>query len=180
MEQNHFLTRVRFFGALSPFRLFWHQLMRKAFTSHASYVVQHALRISRGNKLSRPLILAFSFLVVAAMHIVADPHPSMCLAWLQLRYYANIVLAIAGEEVAVKLWTHIIPPSRPQKTALRLRRANGHREAKKQSRDNGSNVAANNERHSTDLPKRRWLGYLWVIAFNTWSASKLVYAATRC
>ena len=145
--------------------------MRKTFTSHASYIVRHVLRVPRQNKLSRPLVLAFSFLIVAVMHVVADPDPSVCRAWMQLRYYASVFAGIVLESVIISLWTrYTASDSRKLKSRIR-------REVNKDHRDDESAPNGNTRSSSS---KWRWFGYLWVMAFHTWAASKLVYGTAHC
>ena len=152
---------------LRLYRVFWHQLMRKAFTSHATVLVRRVVNISTRNNLSRHLVLLFSFLIVALMHVFASPTPSLCLAWPQLRYYGSNVMAIVAEDTIIRLCS-------------RVEVSTGKTRVRSVTKGKFGDITRKEERVNIALPNWRWLGYLWVMAFDIWATSKLVYATAKC
>lgn len=135
----------------NDYRHFWHQLMRKAFTSHAVALTQ-ALGLPKRHQLTRYLILVSAFLISAAMHMLAAPGLERCSVYPQIRYYGSIVGAIVLEDIAVRTTRWIQRPSRDEKPKL-----------------------------ATAYPNRRpalfWrvLGHVWVGSFHIWAGSKVIY-----
>ena len=141
--------------------------MRKAFTSHAILIVKLIPGLS-STKLLRHLILFVSFLIVALMHIFTAANPTLCLAWPQIRYYGSTALAILVEDIAIGLWGQIDINAKGTKAA---------RSAKKGSRESSKEVIVQGPKVSKFWP---WVGYVWVMSFDMWATSKLVYATTQC
>lgn len=75
--------------------------MRKAFTSHAAFVVNKILRFPQNSQVSRYLIVIVTFAISALLHIVSATTSFQCGAAAQIRYYASIVLAIFIEDTVI-------------------------------------------------------------------------------
>ena len=157
--------------------------MRKAFTSHAVFIVTRILRLPKNGQVTRYLIIVFTFLISALLHILASPGIERCCAWPQLRYYLSTIAAIFIEDAVITVYkrftksraltSRVTTDSKPQgldapKTPIvansRVPAANTSRALKRQS-------TTNNE------PSYLWrlVGYTWVISFHVWAGSKLMY-----
>ncbi|MCJ1321831.1 hypothetical protein MMC15_007176 [Xylographa vitiligo] len=161
---------------------FWHQLMRKGFTSNAGFLVTHVLGLSARTPIARYLTLFVSFIIVAVLHILASPAPFRCSIWPQVRYYGSIACAIVVEDavmaLALKVRQHFL--RKEPKGVLEVRPKEGNPGVL----DNGDGVEQRGL-NSTPIdlfPARNWrmVGYVWVALFDMWATSKLVYAAAAC
>ena len=170
-------------------RLFWHQLMRKAFTSHAVFLATRVLHLPPRTKTTRYFILFFSFLIVAVMHIFTNPTPSLCTAWPQIRYYASTALAIMIEDTVIALGRGktCIEETRPsdgldqkrkEGTSKKFARGDNHMDSPRVH----SRTFCSRGPGSSGAPKLGWriLGYCWVVSFDMWATSKLIYATAQC
>ena len=87
------------------FRVFWHKLMRKAFTSHAAFLIHHILGMPRGTGLARHAIVLIAFLVSGVMHAMVPP-VSLCEGVWQMAYYSCVGITIAAENVLGQVFRH--------------------------------------------------------------------------
>lgn len=78
-------------------RIFWHKLMRKAFTGHASLLVYDVLGMPRRAPRSRAAIIFLAFLISGVMHSLATPLPLMCAAPLTMLYYCGVGATVVLE-----------------------------------------------------------------------------------
>ena len=86
-------------------RFFWHHLMRKAFTSHAVFVVSRVLRLPRQSQVSRYLVIVVTFLISAVLHVASSGNYSFrCSVLPQVRFYMSIVAVIIVEDVVIKTY----------------------------------------------------------------------------
>ncbi|MCJ1418677.1 hypothetical protein MMC32_005026 [Xylographa parallela] len=83
---------------------FWHHLMRKAFTSHAVFIVNRVLHLPRNNPASRYLIIVLTFLISAGLHVAAGIAPVRCAIYAQTRYYFSIAAVIMLEDAVLWLY----------------------------------------------------------------------------
>ncbi|MCJ1284029.1 hypothetical protein MMC26_003360 [Xylographa opegraphella] len=107
------------------YAFFWHHLMRKAFTSHAVFVVNKVLHLPRNNPASRYLIIILTFLISAGLHVAAGIAPVRCAIYAQTRYYFSIAAVIMLEDAVIwlcKSWSsaHVLRPDDPRRTLWRL------------------------------------------------------------
>ncbi|MCJ1464441.1 hypothetical protein MMC07_003054 [Pseudocyphellaria aurata] len=84
-------TVQRFFG------IFWHKLMRKAFTGHASLLVYDVLGMPRRAPHSRAAIIFVAFLISGVMHSLTTPLPLRCAAPLTMLYYCGVGATVVLE-----------------------------------------------------------------------------------
>ncbi len=131
-------------------RVFWHKLMRRAFTAHASFFIHDILRLGRGSP-SRTAIVFVSFLISGAMHAVVSPLPLHCAGLRVLSYYCGLGALIMCENGLIRVydrWCH--------------RRA-----------DRSSGVIGHSKLCYI-------AGYVWVTFFHLWTTAKVVYPNVFC
>ncbi|MCJ1393532.1 hypothetical protein MMC18_006407 [Xylographa bjoerkii] len=107
------------------YALFWHHLMRKAFTSHAVFIVNRVLHLPRNNAASRYLIIILTFLISAGLHVAAGIAPFRCAVYAQTRYYFSIAAAIILEDAVIWLYRSkssdsVLQVDDPRRTLWRL------------------------------------------------------------
>ncbi|MCJ1393662.1 hypothetical protein MMC18_006538 [Xylographa bjoerkii] len=181
---------------------FWHHLIRKAFTSHSSFVVNDVLRVPRRTETSRYMVLAFTFLMSAGMHVFVAPNvPLRCSAWPQLRYYFSIAGAIILEDTVTFAYRRFTRKSvaaqlkqdsestkaetvEAEVTSLDkppndLKRRNGMI-SRTEVEAKTPTTTAPEARNKTSSTLFRALGYVWVAAFEVWSTSKFLYLTQQC
>lgn len=101
--------------------------MRKAFTSHAVFIVNGAFRLPRRGQISRYLIIIVTFLISAALHIASGIAPVRCNFYPQLRYYTSIAGTLMLEDAV--MWVYkkpLVPVPRPDDPRTMLLRLVGH------------------------------------------------------
>ena len=109
------------------------------------------------------------------MHVFNSPVPSLCLARTQIRYYGSTALAITFEDIVIGLGRKA---GLERTTELSSKRAKTDGLASGNMEDTSSKSVA-----STAGPPAkvwRWVGYFWVMSFDMWATSKLVYASVQC
>ncbi|MCJ1380033.1 hypothetical protein MMC17_003136 [Xylographa soralifera] len=104
---------------------FWHHLMRKAFTSHAIFVVNKVIHLPRNNPTSRYLIIILTFLISAGLHVAAGIAPVRCAIYAQTRYYFSIAAVIILEDAVIWLYKSkfsdsVLSAEDPRRTLWRL------------------------------------------------------------
>lgn len=205
-------------------RIFWHQLMRRAFTSHAVFFVTRILRLPRNSKISRYVTVIVTFMISALLHIAANPGiPLTCQAWPQIRFFMTVGLAIMLEDPVIKLYRLALGKgSRKTAHVLGMDAKNSNDHASKETAKVDNRIidtadpttsatttatrAARSETPNTKLrragPKTpiqtskepapqteadapislhwRIFGYCWVIAFELWASSKMIYSTQQC
>ncbi|MCJ1401037.1 hypothetical protein MMC11_004249 [Xylographa trunciseda] len=107
------------------YALFWHHLMRKAFTSHAVFIVNKVLHLPRNNPVSRYLIIILTFLISAGLHLAAGMALSECVVYAQTRYFFSIAAVIILEDAVIWLYkskfsSSALPADDPRRTLWRL------------------------------------------------------------
>ena len=166
--------------------LFWHHLMRKAFTSHAIFIVTRILRFPKTGQVTRYLIIFFTFLISALLHILASPGIEKCCAWPQLRYYLSTIGAIFLEDAAITVYKRFITArgesSSSAVTHSKTRGLDAPKTPIVANNDqapeaNMSRVLRRQNPTNNNEPSYLWrlVGYTWVISFHVWAGSKLVY-----
>lgn len=182
--------------------------MRKAFTVHALIILNNVLGLPRSNRFSRSLIIIATFMISAALHIVAAPDvPLRCSVWPQIRYYLSVAAAIFTEDAIMRLYQSVIskksggPKSpRPLKgdTVDQLSSAKTTTILKPNGSSEGLRITKQTQplttceilgsreptrQHGVGVPislKWRIVGYCWVVAFSVWASSKLIYSTQQC
>ena len=153
--------------------------MRKAFTSHAVYIVTRLLRVAPRSKVSRYLILFVSFLLAALLHILASPEPFRCSIWPQSLYYLSTALAIVAEDTAMAFTLKLRSQTWTKKAEVEISRK--AQSPRRLTASDASEKHPNDHRQCSLFPKRwRIVGYCWVFLFDMWATSKLVYASAVC
>ncbi|MCJ1433292.1 hypothetical protein MMC27_002651 [Xylographa pallens] len=104
---------------------FWHHLMRKAFTSHAVFIVNKILHLPRNHQASRYLIIVLTFLISAGLHVAAGIAPVRCAIYAQTRYYFSIAAVIMLEDAVIWLYKaksgdSVLPADDPRRTLWHL------------------------------------------------------------
>ena len=157
--------------------------MRKAFTSHAVFIVTRILRLPRNGQITRYLVIFFTFLISALLHILAGPGIERCSAWPQLRYYLSTIGAIFLEDAAITVYKRFMTARALGSLIITDSRSRGTDSATTSIVSNSGIPEANTSRalkrqSSTDNePSYLWklVGYTWVMSFHVWTGSKLVY-----
>ncbi|MCJ1388664.1 hypothetical protein MMC18_001513 [Xylographa bjoerkii] len=165
------------------YSVFWHHLMRKAFTSHAILLVNGLLRLPRKSQVTRYLIIVATFMMSALLHILANPGAEQCSAYPQARYYLSVICAIALEDLVISTyqsWTGSSAEPPPQ-TATYVKEVSDSE--KSPGIPNGKKVfTAQNTFNSGAAPGKLWklVGFAWVLLFEGWATSKLMYGLYAC
>lgn len=169
---------------------------------HSSFVINKVFQVPHGTT-SRYLVLAFTFLMSAGMHVFVAPNvPLRCSAWPQLRYYFSIAGAIIIEDMATLAYRRIFrqkanqTKSKGNTIESKEAKGSGSIRDNKPTEQNGlqrrSNFTTGKEvekvPHRPDIEPRtelsptiaRTLGYLWVACFEVWSTSKFLYLTQQC
>lgn len=182
--------------------------MRKAFTVHALLFLNNVLGLPRRNRFSRSLTIIATFMISAALHIVAAPDvPLRCAVWPQMRYYLSVAGAIFAEDVIMRLYQSVTyktsggpKSSRPYKSdaadqlssakTTETLKPNGSTEGlritKQTQPSTAEELSESHEpvgQHRVEDPislKWRIVGYCWVVAFSVWASSKLIYSTQQC
>ncbi|GAM91047.1 hypothetical protein ANO11243_090940 [Dothideomycetidae sp. 11243] len=157
------------FGSISEaytvrrwFGIFWHYLVRRAFTAHAMAVCTKVFRLPPRGQVTRSLVLVISFGFSAVMHTLCMPGLERCAAWPQFRYYATVIVIIALEDVVIEAYKRVRSMLRSKPT---------HKLAKPK-KGAAARSYPEQERPSVLL---RALGFAWVFCFHVWSTSILIY-----
>ena len=153
--------------------------MRKAFTSHATYVVTRLPGLQSRSQIARYLILLFSFLIAALLHILASDRPFRCSIWPQLRYYTSTALAIVLEDFVIAVGLRVKNGFRRKEVTAKVDLKNGDSPSEVAS-SIGNEYLSSYEIHAPLSEHWRIIGYCWVAAFDMWATSKLVYASAIC
>ena len=190
------------------FRTFWHSLMRKAFTVHGLVILNNVFGLPRSNRFSRSLNIIATFMISAALHIVAAPDvPLRCSVWPQTRYYLSVAAAIFAEDVMIKFYQSVTskssgspkssrplesdtvdqPSSATTTATLNPNGFTGGLRITKQTQSSTAGRALESReptrQHKVEDPislKWRIVGYCWVVAFSVWASSKLIYSTQQC
>ena len=157
--------------------------MRKAFTSHAILLVNDILRLPRKGRLTRYLIIITTFMLSALLHILASPGAERCSAYPQARYYTSIICAIALEDSVISTYQSLTGSSAepPPQTAIYAKEPSDSE--KSPGIPNGRKVFnAQNAFSDRRTPSFLWklVGYSWVMLFEGWATSKLMYGLYAC
>lgn len=88
------------------FRVFWHKLMRKAFTGNAAFLVHDIMGLSRGTEFSRQVIILVVLLISGSMHAVIPPLSLSCHGVWQVAYYCCVGATITLENVMRQFHRH--------------------------------------------------------------------------
>lgn len=141
--------------------------MRKAFTSHAVFVVTQVLRLPRNSQVTRYLIIIGTFLISASLHVMASPGIERCSTWPQVRYYLSTITAICLEDLVIMTYRWLTGRKRNASVAG----------SEEKSKTKNSDKTVVTSRNGNEEPNPLWklLGYTWVVSFQVWAASKLVY-----
>ena len=151
---------------------FWHQAMRKAFTGHASYLVNNILRLPKRGPISRYAIIYVSFMMSALMHTAITPGHERCLIGPQLTLYHCIIAAVVLEDVVI----------------AKCRAASGQRVVTTDTKEIPEKIRSQprtidvKDAHQTTALLWKLVGYSWVASFWMWSGSNLMFAlyTTTC
>ena len=108
------------------------------------------------------------------MHILANPGVEVCSSYPQFRYYSSLVGAMLLEDAVIRLYRSVTQRRQaPDSSKI-------DDEKKKALRNGSSSVVS---KQTDNEPAMIWklVGYTWVLSFNVWALSKLVYGIwTRC
>ena len=157
--------------------------MRKAFTSHAALLVNGVLRLPRKSQVTRYLIIFTTFMLSALLHTLANPGYEQCSAYPQVRYYLSIVCAIALEDVVISTyqsWTRSSAEPPSQRAAHGKEVSDSERSP---GMPNGKKIfSAQNAFPNGAAPGFWWklVGFSWVMCFEGWATSKLMYGLYAC
>ncbi|MCJ1475989.1 hypothetical protein MMC13_004653 [Lambiella insularis] len=169
------------------YSVWWHHLMRKAFTSHAIVFVSRILRLPPKGPFTRYVIIITTFMLSALLHILADPGVERCTAYPQVRFYLSIIGAIVLEDFSIWTYRSVMRPARTNAPGVSK---TGGTVSKPQE----SHVAADDKKkvfyaknsnavtQDQEAPHFLWklVGFVWVLLFETWAVSKLMYATYSC
>ncbi|PNS14716.1 hypothetical protein CAC42_1738 [Sphaceloma murrayae] len=147
------------------YALFWHRLMRKAFTSHAAAFCCNILRMPRNSQITRFFIIAGAFMISAIMHTFAAPGLERCGFWPQCRYYISIILAIALEDVVFGV----------SKRVMKLASPASKTKSKDASRKVAKAYQGSQEDEEGPSMVLRTFGYAWTAGFHVWAGSMMIY-----
>ncbi|KAJ5766585.1 uncharacterized protein N7511_004201 [Penicillium nucicola] len=93
---------------------FWHQFMRRPFTSISNYVSRDVLHLSRSSLLERYTNISIVFIVSAAFHIIVDILQSIPMGRSgSIPFYLAFILGIMLEDGVQELWKHMQARSEP-------------------------------------------------------------------
>ncbi|MCJ1331021.1 hypothetical protein MMC10_007708 [Thelotrema lepadinum] len=152
---------------------FWHQLMRKPFTSMASLLVKNTVP-SASKRMSASLIVLATFAISAIFHILSSDQYSLCSAYAETRYYMSTAAAILLEETVI----HFVWPYVNKATG---KSAGGNASSEKRSVDSAKEGGTQIVQSAQRPPwKFRLIGYMWVICFDIWATSKLAFLEFQC
>ena len=177
-------------------RHFWHHLMRKAFTAHASLIVNDIFRLPRKGPVTRYSIISITFLFSAVLHILASPGIEWCSSYFQFRYYITIISIILCEDMVISSVQSWVYPSTRDQAQIE---ANGHADSSKHDSskkvstkevpaktiDIQSNKADNPHSPPASLSTPHelfwsFLGFSWVLAVQVWALSELAFGQSAC
>ena len=175
-------------------RYFWHHLMRKAFTAHATLIVNDIFRLPRKGPVTRYSIIFITFLLSAVLHVLASPGIEWCSSYFQFRYYVSIVGIILCEDLVISTVQSWIYPSSRHKAQIE---ANSHADSSKHDSsktiptkkapdkvvDIRSKKANQASSASLSTPHELFwsiLGFTWVLVFQVWALSELAYGQSTC
>ncbi|MCJ1388066.1 hypothetical protein MMC18_000910 [Xylographa bjoerkii] len=154
------------------YSLFWHHLMRKAFTAHASFILHNVLRLPRKGPVTRFLIIFLSFMFSAGLHALASPGIELCGMFFQARYYLLVIGAIVCEDLVIsawRLWKY--PAVTPRETV-----------AQEKKKEDPNSITKHDTDENGDAVDLLWslLGFSWVVTFQTLSVSENVFGLYQC
>ena len=172
--------------------------MRKAFTSHAVFIVNVVLRMPRKSQLSRYLITVITFTLLAIMHLLTCPGMEICMIPAQLAIHVGTAVAIILEDGAIGSYRIVKRVAVHGKDATKDSDANGHVQSSAVEK-NSTTANTKRRRHANAMAERlvvepqlsqdpsarpslplRMLGFTWVATFWTWSVSNLMYDLYQC
>ena len=157
--------------------------MRKAFTSHAVLLVNRVLRLPRKSQVTRYLIIITTFMLSALLHILANPGYEQCTAYPQVRFYLSIICAIVLEDFVIatyQSWTDSSAEPPPQAAVHGKEFSDSERSPRI---PNGKKIfTAQNAFPNGAGPSFLWkvVGFAWVLCFQGWATSKLMYGIYTC
>ncbi|KAJ6087134.1 hypothetical protein N7467_006048 [Penicillium canescens] len=99
---------------------FWHQFMRRPFTSISNFVSRDVLKLTRSSLLERYTNISIVFLVSAIFHVIVDILQSIPTEKSgSIPFYLAFVLGIMLEDGVQELWKHLQPRNEPEMEAKR-------------------------------------------------------------
>lgn len=146
--------------------------MRKAFTSHAVFFVQNVLRLPRRGQVARYATVAVTFMISALLHILNNPEYELCSARIQIPFFVRIIGAVCLEDAVI--WAY-----RSNVRSLAAIQEIGSPKRKPVSFKEKSAKVVDTPHHATALIWKL-LGYSWVVAFEIWGTSKMMYGLWTC
>ena len=170
--------------------------MRKAFTAHASIIVNDIFRLPRKGPATRYSIIFLTFLFSAVLHILASPVIDWCSSYFQFRYYITIIGVIVCEDLVITNVRSWVYPSTKDQRQIK---ANDHADVSNQN--SSEKVPTNDVPNKTqdvrsmkdDKPyppaalfstpqELLWsiLGFTWVLAVQIWALSELAFGLSVC
>ncbi|KAJ5306463.1 hypothetical protein PENANT_c017G11266 [Penicillium antarcticum] len=97
---------------------FWHQFMRRPFTSISNFVSRDVLNLTRSSLLERYTNIFIVFLISAAFHIIVDILQSISMEKSgSMPFYLAFILGIMLEDGVQELWKHIQYKNEPNTKA---------------------------------------------------------------
>ncbi len=88
-------------------RVFWHQLLRKVFTGHASFLIHDVMGIPRRIALARPAIVITAFLISGIIHLISmRPRSLSCTGPWHFAFYCLMGVTVALERVLQQIYGH--------------------------------------------------------------------------
>lgn len=132
---------------------FWHHLIYRSYSAHATAFSSNILHIKTGTSTSRYINNTLTFILSGLSHVIADmvmPGPK-CRKWLVLVWYGTQMVAMVVEELMQKSWAKL--------------------EAKLPLGPRGRSLM---------VLIRRMVGYCWVFAFLSWISVQTTFPAVWC
>ena len=152
------------------YRLFWHHLMRKAFTAHAIFVVTRIFHLPRKGRISRSLIMVLTFMFSALLHTLASPGIELCGLYFQVRYYLLIVFAVLCEDLVISIFRSWTLTERAPKQMV------------SKGKDGSNAISASTKAPTYPDANILWnlVGFSWVITFQTLALSEMGFGQYVC
>ena len=145
--------------------------MRNPFTAIAFSILK-PIQCTTPKPVFSSLIVLTTFAISGVFHALATDNLTACSAYAQFRYYMSIGIALLLEDAflrSVQLMTSSI--SEPNR-ASQLQ--------KEEDRDSVERQKALKSARQRPPFKFRVIGYAWVVLFDVWATSKLVFLDIQC
>ena len=147
--------------------------MRKAFTSHARFFVQNILRLPQQGPVTRYVTITVTFMISALLHVLANPGYEWCCLGIQMPIYVSIIGAVLIEDTLIGAYGSIFKPALTIGSAASADRMKVVLQTKNRTR-----VVSAQEHAETLMWKLA--GFSWVVMFEIWATSKMMYSLWNC